>query len=113
MQTKKDITPLQNKKDITPYNDEGIPHGYWKIYHPVTGNIIREESYVNGRMNGCWKFYYSCGILLSTQHYVSNELHGYYACYDINNKAVIIGNYVNGYKKGFWFEYDKKFFYAN
>jgi len=52
-----------NTKDVIPVNDKGQWHGYCKIYKD-TGELLYKGLYINGNAYGCFKHYFSDGLIL-------------------------------------------------
>lgn len=80
--------------DIMPTNEDGLPHGYWKIYNSI-GELSHKGEYINGEANGCWEYLWW------------------------NGNPMFIGTYLNGKEVGLWVEYNEngtiteKVFHAN
>ncbi len=80
--------------NITPHNENGLPHGYWEVYHD-NGNLSYKGTHINSLRHGYWEAYWDNG-----------------------NLGLVI-NYLNGKKVGLYISYhsngalDKKIFYAD
>ena len=61
--------------------------------------LIRETSIVNGLNNGTQSHYDKNGGLRVTKQYVNNQLHGFYQCFDENQKLFHSSIFKHGFTK--------------
>jgi antitoxin component YwqK of YwqJK toxin-antitoxin module len=64
-------------------------------------------SFVNGKQNGVFLYYYPSGSYHQTCIYGYGNLHGDYTVYNEEGKIVLKGQYKNGLKHGYWRDLDK------
>ncbi|MFT4801015.1 MAG: antitoxin component YwqK of YwqJK toxin-antitoxin module [Flavobacteriaceae bacterium] len=108
--------------------------GPWVYYHNGTKDIMTNENYNNGELDGKKSTYYKTnvlaeeinynkgikvgkniyysptGIVLKNINYVNNELHGEAIYYDALGNIVLEGFYKNGKKNGVWKTYEEGVF---
>jgi antitoxin component YwqK of YwqJK toxin-antitoxin module len=48
---------MNNLIDIRPFNDKGLPHGSWKVYHYNTNQLSYKGNFINGKQSGYWVSY--------------------------------------------------------
>jgi len=73
-------------------------------------NILFEEHYINGRLNGYSKTFHENGTLAHLENYVDGELHGERKYWFINGRVKYISNYNHGKEDGrqlSWYETGK------
>lgn len=79
----------------------GILDGKKITYFP-NGKITEETQFSNGMKHGKNYYYSPDGILLKKLHYQNDQLQGPALYYDAYGKVVIEGSYKNGKKHGLW-----------
>ena len=77
---------------------------------PFAGEIMGNSngSFINGKQEGLWVYYYDNGNLLKRGFYKNGVLHGLWEDFNENGTILNVGNYVNGKWDGLW-----KRFYRN
>ena len=68
-------------------------------------NIMFEEHYINGRLNGYSKTFHENGSLAHLAYYIDGEKHGESKYWFINGRIKYISNYNHGEANGQQFEY--------
>lgn len=110
---------------------DGIEEGAWKEYNQM-GVLVRDETYVGGKLNGEQRYYYNTGEQKSVFNYVDglrqglakeyyyngkvskqvmfkdDQLNGYYYEYRIDGQPEEITYYINGKPNGTMTQYDCK-----
>ena len=105
--------------------------GKWKYYHVNSKNILSEENYTegilngesktyykngkltehlfykNGKLNGRFRRYADNGNLLDDLNYVEGKLYGSAKYYNIKGKLIYWGDYENDQKIGKWNYFEK------
>lgn len=103
-----------------------VNEGVWKYYHKESKQLMTEENYVNGQLNGVRKVYFIDGAIAEETSYVNGKKEGPYKVYtekgvvmeeatfknnqyegpaiyrETNGSIASKGSYKNGEKKGMW-----------
>jgi antitoxin component YwqK of YwqJK toxin-antitoxin module len=103
-----------------------LRQGIWKYYHKGLKTIMSTENYVNDKLEGIRKVYYTNGILgeeipyknnlkdglakkynkdgklIEEMVFVAGQMQGSYKVYDEFGNLVILGNFKDDKKKGIW-----------
>ncbi len=82
--------------------------GKWIGYDRKTKLKITEENYVNGKLEGEVKSFYTDGKLLKTETYKAGKKSGAVTMYAPNGKVVSKSSFLNDRKDGSFIKYDKK-----
>jgi antitoxin component YwqK of YwqJK toxin-antitoxin module len=92
-------------KSIGKY-DKGKRIGEWKFYHP-NGKIEQIGSYsADGKEEGTWSWYFATGELLREETYYMGMIDGYSIEYDEYGVVIAEGEYIEDYREGEWkFQY--------
>jgi len=77
------------------------------VFAKDTSVSAYKGSFVNGKPNGAFLFYYPSGKYCQTFIYGYGKLHGDYAVYNRQGDIIKKGEYRNGLKDGFWRDLDK------
>ena len=93
------LYPNGNKQWEGAYEKENIKTGKWTLW-TENGNVIQEEHYLNGKLNGEKNIYYTTGSLHIKGEYVDNKPDGRHLEYDEQNRIFIEYNYSNGVLDG-------------
>ncbi|MFC2111406.1 toxin-antitoxin system YwqK family antitoxin [Bacteroidota bacterium] len=92
-------------EQIGSYDDEGTVIGAWTWYYP-SGNLLREEKYVNGVENGPFIEYSDEKNIIVKGEYVNGIKEGIWIFQIHDHKET--GRYINGVRDGIW-----KYYYKN
>jgi antitoxin component YwqK of YwqJK toxin-antitoxin module len=97
----------QNKKleQIGKFNKKGKPDGDWKWYFE-SGNILREETFINGLPEGEMKEYDDSGVVVTKGNFIEGEKDGFWFLQDGDEREE--GKYRGSMKDDLW-----KYFYSN
>jgi antitoxin component YwqK of YwqJK toxin-antitoxin module len=97
----------QNKKieQIGKFNKKGKPDGDWKWYFE-SGNILREETFINGLPEGEMREYDDSGAVVTKGNYIEGEKDGFWFLQDGDEREE--GKYRGSLKDDLW-----KYFYSN
>ena len=103
-----------------------LRHGLWKYYHKGLKTVMTTENYLNDKLEGVRKVYYSNGVLgeeipyknnlkegtakkynkegklIEETHFVAGQMQGSYKVFDEFGNVVILGNFKDDKKKGIW-----------
>jgi uncharacterized protein len=66
-----------NQRDM-----HGQKYGYWENY--LFNRICSKGSFVNGKRNGLWKYYYYEGMINTEGVFKNDKPHGYWKQYNKN-----------------------------
>jgi uncharacterized protein len=82
--------------------DKGKRIGEWKFYHP-NGQLEQTGSYnKNGKEEGTWLWYFATGELLREESYTDGKIDGLSTEYDETGSVIAQGDYIEDYKEGKW-----------
>jgi antitoxin component YwqK of YwqJK toxin-antitoxin module len=88
-------------KSIGVY-DKGKRIGEWKFYHK-NGQLEQIGTYNEfGKADGTWTWYYPSGDLLREEGYFNGMLDGYSIEYDEFGEIIAEGEYIEDYREGLW-----------
>lgn len=75
-------------------------HGKWTYYFKGSKQVMSEDNYLNGKLNGESKTYFKNGVLLESKNYKDDLLEGKYQRF--SEKKLLLHNlmYVNGKLNG-------------
>jgi antitoxin component YwqK of YwqJK toxin-antitoxin module len=105
----KELYPDGKTKAEGMYKD-GKKTGRWKYYYP-DGTIEQEGAYDDdGNLTGEWKWYYNSGKLMRQESYLNGLLDGFSVEYDESGLLVSQGEYIEGLENGFWEYHDGETF---
>ena len=82
--------------------------GKWLIYHKNSKQILNEEYYNSGTLEGKRTTFYESGILAKLEHYKAGVLHGISKLYSKTGKVISLYTYNNGELHGPYKSYDVK-----
>ena len=82
--------------------EDGLESGYWKTFHPVTGEVSSEGEFVSGKRHGKWVWRYSNGKLREEGRYEHGIEVGTWTQYHENGKKLGEGEYIDGKREGEW-----------
>jgi len=74
--------------------------GKWLYYHTDGKTVMSEENYINGKLSGIYKTYFSTGKLTELGHYKDGLLNGNYKKYSIKGFLYQDLNYIKGKLNG-------------
>lgn len=81
--------------------------GTWKVFSSESGNLLEEKNYLNGKLNGVHKTYYTDGEVSLEETYLDGKLNGHAtAYYPKTHKISSTGDYLKGVRNGAWDFYD-------
>lgn len=81
--------------------------GTWKVFSSESGNLLEEKNYLNGKLNGVHKTYYTDGEVSLEEIYLDGKLNGHAtAYYPKTHKISSTGDYLKGVRNGAWDFYD-------
>lgn len=81
--------------------------GTWKVFSSESGNLLEEKNYLNGKLNGVHKTYYTDGEVSLEENYLDGKLNGHAtAYYPKTHKISSTGDYLKGVRNGAWDFYD-------
>ena len=82
---------------------KGRLDGSFEEYDKKTYALISAGSYLNGKKENDWKYYYSNSQLKKEGSYSKGKENGSWTYYDSNSSAIdSVGNYLNGEKDNVW-----------
>lgn len=84
---------------------KGVVNGISKDYFE-TGQLLQELQYRDGVKDGIWKQYYPNGKMKQQTTYVNGKLDGEFKMYADDGNLIMEGKYVDDLKTGNWFFYD-------
>ncbi|NQY05599.1 MAG: toxin-antitoxin system YwqK family antitoxin [Flavobacteriaceae bacterium] len=79
----------------------GLLEGVRKVYYHG-GKLAEEENYQKGKLHGERKMYSETGVLIKHFNYVDGEIHGKVQYFDGNGKLAIDGKYNMGKRVSIW-----------
>ena len=79
----------------------------WK-YYDFRENLIREENYKNGKLEGQTTLYYTDGNVLEKSNYVADKKEGKSTQYYRNGQLKVSANYIGGKLDGIYTLYNSK-----
>ncbi len=82
--------------------------GKWVTYDRKTKEIIIEENYIKGKLEGNLKSFYTGGKILKIEEYKNGKKNGRTTMYAPNGKIVSRYGFVNGRKNGVFIKNDKE-----
>jgi len=86
--------------------DHGHRTGLWQIFSPESGVLLEESNYLNDKLNGVHKTYYTDGEVSLEENYLDGKLNGKCTAYYPKKVISSTGNYLKGYRIGSWDFYD-------
>lgn len=90
------------KEQSGEFDRQGRPIGKWVWYYP-SGNLLREENYINGKADGMMTEYTEVGDIIAEGDFVDGEEEGPWI-YNLGNFKEE-GGYSYGLRHGFWKHY--------
>ena len=81
--------------------------GKWIAYDRKTKVKVTEENYIDGKLNGEIKSFYTDGKLLKVESYKTGKKSGKVVMYAPNGKVVNQSSFIDGKKNGTFVKYDK------
>ena len=78
------------------------------VFSQDTSVVAYKGSFINGKPNGPFLFYYPSGTYRQTLIYGYGELHGDYTVYNDNGSVIKKGKFKNGVKHGYWIDVENK-----
>ncbi len=85
----------------------GNLNGPSKVFYP-NGAVSEIKNYTNGIANGTWEMYFDDGNLKLKGNFLNGEKDGNYRIYSPDGQLLVKGKYYNGHQDGDWFYYDEK-----
>jgi len=97
----KEYYPNGVLKSIGTY-DKGNRIGGWKFYYP--NEQLEQIGFYNkdGKADGSWTWYYSTGDLLRQESYFNGMIDGFSIEYDEYGVVIAEGEYIEDYREGEW-----------
>ncbi|MCA8831657.1 toxin-antitoxin system YwqK family antitoxin [Hymenobacter pini] len=83
------------KAEILVSNEMGKRQGPYRVYHPVTGKLIEEGQYRDGKREGEWKTYYASGVLQRKGSYRAGDFTGEWLSYFENGQLERLSTYAD------------------
>ncbi|OQX78816.1 MAG: hypothetical protein B6D61_04655, partial [Bacteroidetes bacterium 4484_249] len=97
----KEYYPNGAVKSVGTY-DKGKRIDVWKFYHP-NGQLEQTGTYNrDGKEDGIWTWYYATGDLLREESYFNGMIDGYSTEYDEFGVIIAEGEYIEDYREGVW-----------
>ncbi|HPE55632.1 MAG TPA: hypothetical protein P5514_04635 [Bacteroidales bacterium] len=97
----KEFYPNGALKSLGMY-DHGKKQGEWKYYHP-NGQLEQVGSYnKDGKADGFWTWYYPTGDVLREETYFNGMIDGHSVEYAEDGSVIAEGDYVEDYRDGKW-----------
>lgn len=82
--------------------EDGKRVGEWKFYFP-DGKIEQTGTYNKlGNFDGTWRWYYLSGNILREEYFLNGVPDGYYVEYTEDGDILVEGEYIDGYENGKW-----------
>ena len=94
--------PNDQLEQIGSYNKDGKPDGAWTWYY-ATGDLLRQESYFNGMIDGYSIEYDEFGVVIAEGEYLEDEREGKWNFNYGDHKSE--GEYSLGMRQGKWKSY--------
>ena len=99
------LYPNGNKQEEGTYETGNIKTGKWTLW-AEDGKVIKEEHYLNGKLNGEKTVYYATGSLHTKGEYIDDKPNGRHLEYDEQNRVSYEYNYLNGTLDGIYNAYN-------
>ena len=85
-----------------------VRNGWYKEFNKYA-TLIAEGLYVNNEKHGVWKEYYDhTGTIMIEEHYRYGIQHGRFASYHPNGQLLSEGEFINGFREGYFKVYDEE-----
>lgn len=85
----------------------GKRSGEWKTYSRETGGLLEEKNYLDDKLSGIYRTYYTNGEVSLEENYINGKLNGKATSYYPKNHYISnTGDYHNGIRVGAWDFYD-------
>ena len=107
MENKKGLTLVKTEDKEYSVDSQGRKQGEYKRFTSL-GNIYIKCNYIDNKLDGEYiRYYYDADIILYKCNYSKGLKEGKFICYYYypSKRIEEEGNYVNGKKEGYWFEY--------
>ena len=101
---------IKNEKEEYYVDSQGRKQGEYKNFASL-GKIFIKCNYVDNKKDGEFiRYYYYTNInkILFKCNYSKGLLHGEYIEYYPSKRKELEGNYVNGEKEGYWYQYEDR-----
>ena len=85
----------------------GVKEGMWATYCAGTGTLLQEEHYLDGKLHGVCKSYFTDGNPSNLITYVNGKRNGLSESYLTDKKVATHGHYHNNRKTGIWEYYSQ------
>ena len=85
---------------------KGKRQGCWKTFSAETGVLLEETNYVDDKLNGPHKTYYTNGNVSLEENYLNGKQNGKCTAYYPKKQVSSTGNILNGFRIGNWDYYD-------
>lgn len=85
----------------------GIKEGLWATYSAGTGTLLQEEHFLDGKLHGVCKSYFTDGNPSNLITYVNGKRNGLSESYLTDKKVATHGHYHNNRKTGIWEYYSQ------
>lgn len=85
---------------------QGKRSGTWQVFSKETGNLLEETHYLNDRLNGVYKTFYTDGTVSLEENYLEGKRNGRSTAYFPKGKISVTGDYLKGKRIGSWEFYD-------
>lgn len=86
--------------------DHGKRTGLWQIFSPQNGILLEESNYLDDKLNGAYRTYYTNGDISLDETYLNNKLNGKCTAYYPKKIISSSGDYLQGHRIGSWDFYD-------
>lgn len=86
--------------------DHGKRVGLWQIFSPESGVLLEESNYLNDKLNGIHRTYYTDGEVSLEENFLNGKQNGKCTSYYLKNVIASTGNYLQGFRIGSWDFYD-------
>jgi hypothetical protein len=94
------------KREYVGNYANGRQDGLWSTWHP-TGDLSKEETYVNGVLEGPQTAYFSNGLKAEEGLLVNGRRSGDWTIWGESPRTRLVGNYTDGDRNGRWVLYDE------
>ena len=88
------------------YNN-GKKEGVSKTYSPKDGTLLEEINWQNDKKHGAYLNYYTTGSLRTKMYYNQDKMHGTFENYYENGKMKNKGVYAQDFRNGKWINFDE------